>query len=163
MKLFTRIKGDAVQGRYLLALLSGALLALSFPEPGISLLAWCAFVPLLVAAAGAPPRLAFKLGFVAGLAAYAGLLYWVNIVMVTYGKLPAAVSVSLYLTLSAYLALYPGLVLWLTRRGELRGIPALCSFPLFWVGCELIRSYLLTGFPWADLGYSQYQIGRAHV
>jgi len=157
MKLFTRIKGHAVQGRYLLALLSGALLALSFPEPGISLLAWFAFVPLLVAASGASPRLAFKLGFVAGLASYAGVLYWVNIVMITYGKLPAAVSVSLYLTLAAYLALYPGLVLWFTRRGELRGIPALCSFPLFWVGCELIRSYLLTGFPWADLGYSQYR------
>jgi len=157
MKLFTRFKGDAVQWRYLLALLSGALLALSFPEPGISLLAWCAFVPLLVAAAGASPGLAFKLGFAAGLASYAGLLYWVNIVMVTYGKLPASASVCLYLTLAAYLALYPGLVLWLTRRGELKGIPALCSFPLFWVGCELIRSYLLTGFPWADLGYSQYR------
>jgi len=144
-------------GRYLLALLSGAMLAFSFPRPGLSLLAWCAFVPLFVSAAGVPPRLAFKLGFVAGLTAYAGLLYWVNIVMITYGKLPAAVSGTLYLTLAAYLALYPALVLWLTRRGEGRGISALCSFPVLWVGCELIRSYLLTGFPWANLGYSQYR------
>jgi len=156
-QLFTRSTGAALQGRFLLALFSGALLALSFPKPGLSLLAWCAFVPLIAAAAGASPRLAFKLGFVAGLAAYAGILYWVNIVMITYGKLPAAVSVTLYLTLVAYLALYPGLVLWLTRQGESRGVPALCSFPVLWVGCELVRSYLLTGFPWADLGYSQYR------
>ena len=156
-KLYTRIMGHAVQGRYLLALCSGALLALSFPRPGLSLLAWCALVPLFVAAAGVAPKLAFKLGFVSGLAAYAGILYWVNIVMITYGKLPASVSVTLYLTLAAYLALYPGLVLWLMRRGEQKKISALCSFPILWVGGELIRSYLVTGFPWADLGYSQYR------
>lgn len=157
MRKLNAILGHPATGRYLLALLSGAMLALSFPRPGISLLAWCAFVPLFVAAAGASPRESFKLGFVAGLAAYAGVLYWVNIVMTTYGKLPAAVSGSLYLSLAAYLALYPGLVLWLTRRGEGRGLSALCSFPVLWVGCELIRSYLLTGFPWANLGYSQYR------
>ena len=155
--LFNRNTGAEEPGRYFWALLSGALLALSFPKPGISLLAWCAFVPLFAAAAGTTPKGCFKLGFVAGLAAYAGVLYWVNIVMVTYGKLPPAVSGSLYLTLAAYLALYPGLVLWLTRHGEARGVPALCSFPLLWVAGELIRSYLLTGFPWADLGYSQYR------
>jgi apolipoprotein N-acyltransferase len=157
VKKLNKIIGDPAAGRYLLAIVSGAMLALSFPRPGISLLAWCAFVPLFVAAAGTSPRDAFKLGFVAGLAAYAGVLYWVNIVMITYGKLPAAVSVSLYLALAGYLALYPGLVLWLTRRGEGRGISALCSFPVLWVGGELIRSYLLTGFPWANLGYSQYR------
>jgi apolipoprotein N-acyltransferase len=156
-RLVTLCTGDAVRGRYFLALLSGALLALSFPKPGLSVLAWCAFVPLFAAAAGAAPKLAFKLGFVAGAAAYAGVLYWVNIVMVVYGKLPAAVSCSLYLTLAAYLALYPAAVLWLTRKCEERKISPLWSFPVLWVGCELIRSYLLTGFPWANLGYSQYR------
>ena len=34
---------------YLLALLSGVLVALSFPKPALSLLAWFAFVPLLLA------------------------------------------------------------------------------------------------------------------
>src|SRR6185369_4283531 len=141
--LFDRIAGAGVQGRYLLALCSGVLLALSFPKPGISLLAWCAFVPLFVAVAGATPKLSLKLGLVAGVVAYAGLLYWVNIVMITYGKLPATVSGTLYLTLVGYLALYPGLVLWLMRQGEGRGVSALCSFPVLWVAGELIRSYLL--------------------
>ena len=157
MKRLTAVFGDPALPRYLLALLSGALLALSFPNPGISALAWIAFVPLFAAAAGVPPKLAFRLGFAAGFAAYAGLLYWVNIVMITYGKLHWSVSGTLYLALAGYLALYPALVLWLTRRAQQRGITPLCSFPVLWVGCELIRSYLLTGFPWADLGYSQYR------
>ena len=157
MKKMTAIVGAPVAGRYLLALVSGAMLALSFPRPGISPLAWFAFVPLFIAVAGVPSRLGFKLGFTAGCAAYAGVLYWLNIVMTSYGKLHWTVSGSLYLTLVAYLALYPGLVLWLVRRCEGRGIAPLCSFPVLWVAGELIRSYLLTGFPWANLGYSQYR------
>ena len=157
MKKMTAILGNPVLLRYLLALVSGAMLALSFPKPGISPLAWVAFVPLFIAAAGVSPRLGLKLGFLAGLTAYGGILYWVNIVMTSYGKLHWTVSGTLYLALAAYLALYPGFILWLMRRSESRGVSALCSFPLLWVGGELIRSYLFTGFPWANLGYSLYR------
>lgn len=157
MKRQTAILKEATAGRYLLALISGGMLALSFPRPGISLLAWFALVPLFAAAAGTSPKVSFKLGFSAGCAAYAGILYWINIVMMSYGKLNWSVSGVLYLVLAGYLALYPGLVLSLARRCEIRRISLLCSFPLLWVGGELIRSYLLTGFPWANLGYSQYR------
>lgn len=157
MRKKTAIPGWSAAGRYLLAALSGVLLALSFPKPALSPLAWFAFVPLLTAAAVVPPKAAFRLGFAAGFAAYAGLLYWLNIVMTTYGKLPFAASCALYLALAAYLALYPGLVMWLARRCELRRISPLLAFPVLWVAGELIRSYLLTGFPWANLGYSQYR------
>jgi len=147
----------AAWGGVLLALTSGALLALAFPNPGISPLAWCALVPLLVAAEGATPARAARLGFLSGLTAYLGILYWLNFVMTGYGKLPALLSVSLYLVLAAYLALYPALVLWLASKGERGGISPLCSFPVLWVAAELLRSFLLTGFPWANLGYSQYR------
>lgn len=143
--------------RYLLAALSGALLAVSFPRPGLSVAAWFAFLPLLVAVGGAPARQAFKIAFSAGLVAYAGILYWLNIVMTVYGKLHWSVSGSLYLVLACYLSLYPAAVFWLLRRGEERGISSLCSFPVLWVAGELVRSYLLTGFPWANLGYTQYR------
>ena len=144
--------------RYLSALVSGCLLALSFPQPGISPLAWFAFVPLLAAAAGLPGKVAFRLGVTAGFAAYLGIFYWLNIVLVSYGKLPWFLSGALTLVLAGYLALYLGVVLWLTRRAEERGITPVLSFPVLWVAGELIRSYLLTGLPWASLGYSQYRI-----
>jgi apolipoprotein N-acyltransferase len=142
---------------YMLALLSGTLLALSFPKPGLSFLAWFAFVPLLLAIGGKSPRWAFRLGFVSGLTAYVGLLYWLNIVMTTYGKLHWSVSFCLFLFLAAYLALYTGGVAFAVRRGEGAGISPLVSFPVVWVGLEYLRAYVLTGFPWASLGYSQYR------
>jgi apolipoprotein N-acyltransferase len=142
---------------YVCAALSGALLALSFPRPGLSLLAWFAFVPLLIAINRKGPGAAFKLGLVSGIVAYGGILYWVNIVMTTYGKLHFTVSFTLYVFLSAYLALYVGIVTLLTRRGEEAGISPLLSFPLLWVGLEFVRAFILTGFPWASLGYSQYR------
>lgn len=151
---------NKTEGRrdYPLAVLSGVLLALSFPKADLSFMAWFAFVPLLLAIANKSPARAFRLGFVCGLSAYLGTLYWLNIVMTQYGKLPLALSFLLFLVLSAYLALYFGVVAWLVRKGEVSGITPLISFPTLWVGLEFLRSFLFSGFPWASLGYSQYRI-----
>jgi apolipoprotein N-acyltransferase len=143
---------------YGLAVLSGIFLALAFPEPQLAFFAWFAFVPLLLACGQKSAGKAFKLGFIAGLAAYGGILYWINIVMTTYGKLPIVVSFLIFMTLAAYLAIYVGVFLYLVRKGEEKGIPMLLSFPFLWVGLEYLRSFLLTGFPWASLGYSQYEV-----
>ena len=143
---------------YLLALLSGVLLALSFPKADFSVLAWFAFVPLLLAIAKKRPAAAFRLGFVCGLSAYGGILYWLNIVMTLYGNLPWFASFFLFLILAAYMAFYLGLTAMLVRKGEMSGISPLLTFPFLWVGFEFLRSFLLTGFPWAILGYSQYRI-----
>ncbi|HEY5973160.1 MAG TPA: apolipoprotein N-acyltransferase [Geobacteraceae bacterium] len=140
------------------AILTGLLLALSFPQPGLSFLAWLAFVPLILACRDSNPQTAFRLGFLAGFVAYAVILYWLNIVMVTYGKLPLAVSVVLYLALCGYLALFWGGVMAANRLAELAGIPRGVTLPLLWVAGEFFRSFLLTGFPWASLGYSQFKI-----
>jgi apolipoprotein N-acyltransferase len=143
---------------YLLAAVSGVLLALSFPKAGLSLLAWIAFVPLFLACGQKSPKKAAKLAFTTGLTAYGGILYWINIVVTTYGKLPLPVSIVLYLFLAGYLAAYFAVLFYLVRRAEERGISAVFSFPILWVGLEYLRSFLLTGFPWASLGYSQYRM-----
>ena len=142
----------------LFAVLSGGMLALSFPKPELWPLAWIAFLPLLIAIGRKSPRQAGVLGFLTGMVANAGILYWLNIVMVSYGHLPVAVSVCLYLLLTAYLSLYPAAVAWGMRRGELLGISPLLTFPVLWTGLEYLRSFALTGFPWASLGYSQYRL-----
>src|SRR5210317_2519781 len=82
--------------------LSGLLLACSFPLPDYRLLAWLGLIPLIMVM----PKRPFKSGFVAGLVFFAVALYWLNIVMTTYGGLPMAGSVVLYLFLCGYLALY---------------------------------------------------------
>lgn len=150
--------GSVPRRDYLLAAVSGGLLALSFPKVELSFLAWIAFVPLMMACGRKSAGKAARLGFVAGLAAYAGILYWINIVVTTYGKLPLPVSILVYLLLVCYLALFFALLCYLVRRAGERGVPIVLSFPLVWVGLEYLRSFLLTGFPWASLGYSQYRI-----
>lgn len=139
------------------ASLSGLLLALSFPKPGFSILAWIAFLPLLYAVRGRSPQSTFKLGFLCGFIAYVFIFYWLNIVMTTYGKLPLPVSFCLTLLMAAYLALYPAVAIAVTRFAEINGVSPLFTFPFVWGGLEYARAHLLTGFPWASLGYTQYR------
>ena len=142
----------------LLALLSGVLVALSFPKAGFSFLAWGALVPLLIALEGASLRTAFRLGFTCGLTAYIGILYWINIVITSYGHLPWAASIPLYLTLAAWLGLFYGFATLISQAGEQAGIKSAFSLPVAWVAADQLRSVLMTGAPWAMLGHSQYRI-----
>ncbi len=131
---------------------SGLLLACSFPLPDYTALAWFGLVPLIMVMQNRP----FKSGFVAGLVFFATTLYWLNIVMTTYGHLPLVVSFLLYLLLAGYLALFWGTATWAAcRLKELRNYSYALTFPVLWVALEFLREFLLTGFPWATLGYSQ--------
>jgi len=141
----------------LLAISSGTMVALSFPNSGLSFLAWIALLPLLTALEGTDLRTAFRLGFTCGLVAYAGILYWINVVITYYGNLPWAASIPLYLTLVAWLGLFYGLATLVSRAGEQIGIKSAFSLPVAWVAGDLLRSFLMTGSPWAMLGHSQYR------
>jgi apolipoprotein N-acyltransferase len=143
---------------YLLALLSGVLYALSFPDAGLWPLAWIAFIPLFLACRHKSPGRAFRLGFVAGLGGFGALLYWINIVVTKYGHLPLLVSLMVFSLMVAYLALYPATVMAVTRWAEVRGVMPLLVFPLAWTSLEYLRSFALSGFPWGTLGYSLYKI-----
>ena len=133
--------------------LSGLLLAGSFPLPDLYGLAWVGLVPLILVMQNRP----FKSGFVAGLVFFASTLYWLNIVMTTYGHLPVALSGLLYLLLSAYLSLYWGIATWATcRLKEFRSYSYALTLPVLWCGLEFAREFMLTGFPWSSLGYSQH-------
>jgi len=133
------------------------MIALSFPNSGLSFLAWIALIPLLTALEGADLRTAFRLGFTCGLTAYAGILYWINIVITEYGHLPWAASIPLYLTLAAWLGLFYGFATLVARAGEQAGIKSAFSLPVAWVAGDLLRSFLMTGSPWAMLGHTQYR------
>lgn len=142
--------------RMMLALLSGLLLIFSFPKFGNGFVAWVALIPLLHALRDATPREGFKAGFIAGLLAFCGILYWISNVVVQYGNLPYYMGLLAVLLLAAYLSLYPALfgaaLSYLRKR---RGTVFLWA-PLLWTVLEFARSHLLTGFPWENLAYSQY-------
>jgi apolipoprotein N-acyltransferase len=141
----------------LLSLLSGVLLILSFPNFDLEFLAWFAFVPLLYAIHGKTPLRALTLGFLTGLISYLGIIYWIIVAIHTYGNVPLLVSALILLLLVGYLSLFTGTFGFLTRVVPVSsGIQTILFFPILWTALEYLRSFLLTGFPWANLGYSQY-------
>ncbi len=140
----------------LFSLLSILLLYLASPGPGLSFLAWIALVPLLIFCQRTPPAKAALWGLVSGTIYHLFLVYWVTISMETYGGLEPLVSWPALGLLALYMALYFALFCYLISKTKNR--LALPWFsPLLWVALDHVRGFLLTGFPWMDLGYSQYQ------
>ncbi len=173
------------KARYGIAVLAGLALAASFPKMNVAGLAWIAPGMMLLCAAAQPPRVAFRLGYVAGLAHYLASLYWLLFI-----PFPAG-AVAGWLALSAYLALYPAAWVWLCwrfapaatadplRTSHLdligaRGSPTqfdalltakwwpragwafLCA--VLWVAFEMVLARFLSGFPWNLLGVSQHRM-----
>jgi apolipoprotein N-acyltransferase len=153
---FSRFK-QLLDRRGVLAIASGVLIALSFPNPGFSFLAWIALIPLLIALEESSPREAFRIGLTCGITAYAAILYWLNIVFTQYGHLPWSVSIPVYLLLVIWLALFYGLSTFIARMGELVGIKTAITLPIAWVAFDFIRSFLFSGFAWGMLGHSQFR------
>lgn len=132
--------------------LSGFLLALAYPRPDFTAIAWIALVPLCLTFRERP----FWSGFTAGVVFFALVLYWLNIVMVTFGHLHPLLSFFCYLLLVAYLALYFAGVTWGANYLQQRlKLSTALTFPVLWVASEYLRAHALSGFPWALLGYSQ--------
>ena len=145
------------------ALLSGVLLALSFPKYGHPAVSFIALVPLLIALSGwsgrgvAIPGVSTRRGFVVGLIAgfihFAGTVYWTGATVSTFGGLPVFVAAIVAALLALYMAIYiavtGAIVAVLTRRF---GIGGLCLTPVAWVATEYLRGIMFGGFPWIPLG-----------
>ena len=141
----------------LLSLFSGILLILSFPNFDVEVLAWVALVPLFYSMEGKGYRHSFILGFLTGVISFLGILYWIIVAVHTYGNVPLIPSGLILLLLVVYLSLFIGGFACLTRFIQIRsGLQTILFTPVLWVALEYLRSFLLTGFPWANLGYSQY-------
>ena len=146
---------------YLPPLLSGALLALSFPKYGHPAVAWLALTPLLVhlverADAPGPARRGFVAGWLCGVVYFAGTIYWTGAVMARYGGIDALLAAAIAALLIAFLALFPATFGILQAQVVHRyGPRGLLLAPFAWVATELGRTWLFGGFPWALVGYSQ--------
>ncbi len=122
-----------------------------------------ALAPLLVAAwecgRARALRRAFLLGWIAGLAYFAGTLYWLVQVMTVYGGLSTPVAVAVVVLLLSYLALFVGIAAWAVAAAcAVFGAGGLLLAPAAWITGELGRTYVWSGFPWALLGYSQVRV-----
>jgi apolipoprotein N-acyltransferase len=149
--------GSMKKKDFALSLASGILLILSFPNFDLEFLAWFALVPLFYSIEGKGLSHGFKLGFLTGLISFLGIVYWIIVAVHSYGNVPLILSGLILLLLAVYLGLFIGAFTFLSRLIQIRlGLQTILFTPLLWVALEFLRSFLLTGFPWANLGYSQY-------
>jgi len=169
---------------YALALVSGALLALSFPRYGHPAFAWIALVPLLVALTGyhglvpsrveglatggvlgrgrlpsTPPLRAFLLGLTTGFVYFAGTLYWTGSVIRTFGGVPLPAAVLGVCLLALYQGFFPALFALISSRLIARGgLAGIVLSAAAWVATEFFRGVMFGGFPWVLLGDSQVTV-----
>jgi apolipoprotein N-acyltransferase len=142
----------------LLAAASAGLLISAFPNYDLGALAFIGLVPLVLVSDGERPVRAFWWGTLAGLIFYTGSISWVTKTMTAYGGLSLPVSGLVLVALALYLAGYVGL--FCLGVSMIRGVAwpiGLLGPPALWVALEYIRTYALTGFPWALIGYTQYR------
>ncbi|MEO8102524.1 MAG: apolipoprotein N-acyltransferase [Betaproteobacteria bacterium] len=103
---------------------------------------------------------AFALGFAWGLGLFTAGVSWIYVSLHVYGNMPALLAGVATLLFCAYLALYPALAGALTRTLVVRlGLSAtsalLVVMPASFVAFEYLRGWVVSGFPWLSIGYSQ--------
>lgn len=141
----------------LLSLLSGLLLVLSFVPWDFSALAWVAFIPLCMVLLPRDESInceyPFIYAYLTGCVFWFGTVYW--LVHVT---IPGMIAMAFYLAI--YFGLW-GVAIskirstWSQVHGVSHILIALFSSAT-WVGLEWVRSWMISGFPWNNLGVSQY-------
>lgn len=146
-----------------LALLAGAALALAFAPFDWWPLA--IFLPALLFVLwwDVTPRRAAWRGYLFGVGMFAVGASWLYVAIHVYGFTSAPVAVLLTALFVAFLGLFTGLQGYLSGylahglefAPRLREWVLPLTWPAVWVLFEWLRGWVLTGFPWLNLGYSQ--------
>ncbi len=144
-----------LRSRSLWALLSGALLALSFPGVELDFLSWFALIPLFYVLEKGSYGRNLWYGLLGGLAFFGVLLHW----LYTLKEWTGPQILLIYLLLIVYLSLYWGAfgVLYTLLKRRLGPLWLSFAVPALWVLLEWARAAGKLGFAWGDLGYALYQ------
>lgn len=143
--------------RILLGISAGVLLTLSFPKWNLYWFSFIFLIPLLFAlrfTKSLKEVILISLSF--GISHFVSLLYWIVYTLTKYGNLNIVISVSLLILLSIYLSIYYVIPFLLAFKIKVFEAPCFAKgliFAFFITGSEYLRSIMLTGFPWGQLGY----------
>ncbi|MGF1722710.1 apolipoprotein N-acyltransferase [Vibrio kyushuensis] len=139
------------------AVFVGALTTLSFAPYQIWPLAIVSPLLLLLLLQGQSPKRGFFIGYAWGIGLFATGISWVHISIDVFGGMPKIAGIALMALLIGYLALYSGLFSWAMNR--FFPVASLHRFflaaPALWLITDWLRGWVMTGFPWLWLGYSQ--------
>jgi len=137
---------------------------LAFAPVGWAWLAVIALAAFFVLTAQPSSRQALWSAYFFGFGYFGVGASWVFISISQYGNGPVAAVLATAAFISL-LALFPWSVAYLVRRlrPELDAVALWLALPAAWVLSEWVRTWLLTGFPWLFIGYSQTDTAFANV
>jgi apolipoprotein N-acyltransferase len=139
-----------------IVLLAGIGLVLSFAPFGFYPLAIIFPAILFYFWSEAKPVRSAWLGFLFGLGLFGAGASWVYVSIHEFGFMPAPLAALLVFLFVAVLSLFPAIAGGLQARIAKPGfVRLLFAAPVLWALMEWLRGWLLTGFPWLHLGYSQ--------
>ncbi len=143
--------------QYVLIFLLGALCVFGFapfycyPASFLSLIGLCYFWHQ-----NRTPKQAALIGFIYGLGLFCTGIYWIYISLHDFGNMPSPLAALATFILSAFMALFTGLVGVLSVKiSRPHSTQLIISIALFWGLADWTRSWIFTGFPWLTMGYSQ--------
>ncbi|OCG02305.1 apolipoprotein N-acyltransferase [Gilliamella sp. wkB112] len=144
----------------ILSLIAGGIAVFCYAPFHIWPLSFISFAALQWLIADKSKKQALFIGLSWGIGYFATGIHWVYISIKQYGELPTAVAIIILGLLVVYMALYPMLFSFLLRLID-RFAPKfsfkqlVLAAPIVWQLTEFLRGYILTGFAWLQLGYSQ--------
>lgn len=140
------------------ALLGGCLLPFAFAPFYLYPIAVLSLMLLFASWRHSSPRQAFWRGWLFGLGMFGVGISWVYVAIHEFGEASVVLAGFLTLGFVAFLALLPAALGWLVKRisrKKLTTIDLVLLLPIAWLGFEYLKSWLLTGFPWLEIGTSQ--------
>lgn len=144
--------------QYGASLLAGAALPLAFSPIDFFPLAVFMVAILFYFWLRSSPRQALILGYFFGVGFFGVGISWVAVSFYRFGSMGLALSGAATLLFVLFLALFPALLGWVSRRyfsALNERVYLLLLAPALWVFFEWVRGWIFTGFPWLNLGYSQ--------
>ncbi len=141
----------------LIALFAGTILPLAFAPFYWYWIAIISPAILLASLSKQTPSRALWRGFLYGLGQFGVGVSWVYVSIHEYGNTIAPVAVLFTFVFVAFLALFPAMQCYLVNRfyNTNRAAKYFIAFPATWMLIEWVRSWILTGFPWLLIAYSQ--------
>ena len=141
--------------RLILAILSGAILSLSYRGSFSSLYSWVCLALLLACVLGSRGWVAFACGFLHGLVFSLTCVPWIAETLSVHGGMSMAAGWGVLLLIASVWGAIVGLFALAVQRLSKRSVTlALAGAPFLWVSTEVARTYLPEiSFPWALLGY----------
>ncbi|WP_105900961.1 apolipoprotein N-acyltransferase [Vibrio gangliei] len=144
-------------GRLILAAFIGALTTLAFAPFSYWPIAILSPFVLLLLLNNQTTKMGFWIALAWGLGQFGTGINWVHVSIDTFGGMPKIASVGLMALLVTYLALYPALFGALLNRffAKTNALRLVIAAPILWLITDCLRGWVMTGFPWLWLGYSQ--------